>query len=154
MQQQNAIRLVLIALVLAFSFPAIVAAHPGRTASDGCHYCRTRCDYWGVTWNVRHCHGGSVVLPPPPPTIKSTPKPKPPYTPQSTATPTPSLEPEVRGESFEPSPTPTQLTASDSETNGGDVILGLLTLGALLGGTVWLIKKAWNKFRGEITTNE
>jgi len=35
-----------------------VIAHPGRTASDGCHYCRTNCDYWGVPWNQRHCHGG------------------------------------------------------------------------------------------------
>ena len=31
-------------------------AHPGRTASDGCHYCRTNCTEWGVPWNVRHCH--------------------------------------------------------------------------------------------------
>lgn len=37
--------------------PMIALAHPGRTASDGCHYCRTRCDYWGVPWNARHCHG-------------------------------------------------------------------------------------------------
>ena len=35
-----------------------VFAHPGRTASDGCHYCRTNCDKWGVPWNVRHCHNG------------------------------------------------------------------------------------------------
>lgn len=33
-------------------------AHPGRTAGDGCHYCRTNCDKWGVPWNERHCHGG------------------------------------------------------------------------------------------------
>ncbi len=33
-------------------------AHPGNTASDGCHYCRTNCDKWGVPWNQRHCHGG------------------------------------------------------------------------------------------------
>jgi hypothetical protein len=33
-------------------------AHPGRTAADGCHYCRTNCDSWGVPWNERHCHGG------------------------------------------------------------------------------------------------
>jgi len=32
------------------------AAHPGRTASDGCHYCRTNCDYWGVPYGARHCH--------------------------------------------------------------------------------------------------
>lgn len=33
-----------------------VFAHPGNTASDGCHYCRTNCDKWGVAWNERHCH--------------------------------------------------------------------------------------------------
>jgi hypothetical protein len=32
-------------------------AHPGNTASDGCHYCRTNCDKWGVLYNKRHCHG-------------------------------------------------------------------------------------------------
>lgn len=35
-------------------------AHPGNTASDGCHYCRTNCDKWGVPWNERHCHNGST----------------------------------------------------------------------------------------------
>ncbi len=31
-------------------------SHPGRTASDGCHYCKTNCDKWGVPWGLRHCH--------------------------------------------------------------------------------------------------
>lgn len=47
-----------IVFLLALVVPLTVAAHPGRTASDGCHYCRTRCDYWGQAWNARHCHGG------------------------------------------------------------------------------------------------
>lgn len=38
-----------------------VFAHPGNTAADGCHYCRTNCDKWGVPWNERHCHGGAVA---------------------------------------------------------------------------------------------
>lgn len=53
-------------------------AHPGGTASDGCHYCRTNCDSWGEAWNERHCHGGTSsgstsggssgsTTPPPPP---------------------------------------------------------------------------------------
>ncbi len=37
-----------------------VLAHPGNTASDGCHYCRTNCDKWGVAWNERHCHGSKA----------------------------------------------------------------------------------------------
>jgi hypothetical protein len=35
-------------------------AHPGRTASDGCHYCRTNCDSWGEVKGARHCHGNNV----------------------------------------------------------------------------------------------
>jgi len=42
--------------VLILSQP--VFAHPGNTASDGCHYCRTNCDKWGEAWGERHCHGG------------------------------------------------------------------------------------------------
>jgi len=38
---------------------SVASAHPGRTAADGCHYCRTNCDSWWEEWNVRHCHGGS-----------------------------------------------------------------------------------------------
>src|ERR687896_1511063 len=48
-------------LLLAFVFLFVVSlaeAHPGNTAADGCHYCRTNCDKWGVPWGERHCHGG------------------------------------------------------------------------------------------------
>ena len=31
-------------------------AHPGRTAADGCHYCRINCDKWGEVAGARHCH--------------------------------------------------------------------------------------------------
>ena len=44
---------------LLFLFVASpIEAHPGNTAADGCHYCRTNCDKWGVPWGERHCHGG------------------------------------------------------------------------------------------------
>ena len=39
-----------------FVFSLSTLAHPGNTASDGCHYCRTNCSSWGVAWNQRHCH--------------------------------------------------------------------------------------------------
>lgn len=48
-------RTVGILLVLALS-STFAQAHPGRTANDGCHYCRTNCSQWGVPWNERHCH--------------------------------------------------------------------------------------------------
>ena len=52
--------LLLIAVVTFLMFGAVTAAsHPGRTASDGCHYCRINCTRWNVPANERHCHGGS-----------------------------------------------------------------------------------------------
>lgn len=44
-----------VVLILALGVSAVYA-HPGRTASDGCHYCRTNCDRWGVPEGQRHCH--------------------------------------------------------------------------------------------------
>ncbi len=58
-----------LAVVILF-IPSPIFAHPGNTASDGCHYCRTNCDRWGVPWYERHCHGGYTEYVPyvPPPT--------------------------------------------------------------------------------------
>ena len=39
------------------------AGHPGGTAADGCHYCRTNCDRWNVEADERHCHGGGSSPP-------------------------------------------------------------------------------------------
>ena len=44
-------------LAVIGNYAVEVDAHPGRTASDGGHYCRTKCDKWGVPWNQRHFHG-------------------------------------------------------------------------------------------------
>lgn len=112
--------LVLLLTILLFIFSSTsVSAHPGNTAADGCHYCRTNCDSWGVPWNERHCHGGAsntntapqvvsspVVQPTSAPTIKPTVRPmvkpivKPTVTPTSTPTSTP-----VASLSPQPSPT-------------------------------------------------
>lgn len=43
--------------------PNFTQAHPGRTASDGCHYCRTNCSSWGYTTGTRHCHDGGSSVP-------------------------------------------------------------------------------------------
>ena len=72
---KKTINIALILLVLLF--PVIILAHPGRTASDGCHYCRTNCDSWGVVWNQRHCHDGTTYTPPPTPPQPSAPEPEP-----------------------------------------------------------------------------
>ena len=39
--------------VLVFS---VAGAHPGKVAGDGCHFCRTGCDAYGVKTDMRHCH--------------------------------------------------------------------------------------------------
>jgi hypothetical protein len=54
----------ILALAIALMSFGTAMAHPGNTASDGCHYCRTNCSSWGVPWNTRHCHGGYVAAPP------------------------------------------------------------------------------------------
>lgn len=58
----------LLSLFFVFGVISMIEAHPGRTASDGCHYCRTNCDSWGVPWNQRHCNGSpaSTYTPPAP----------------------------------------------------------------------------------------
>ncbi|NOS67764.1 MAG: hypothetical protein HOO67_05375 [Candidatus Peribacteraceae bacterium] len=41
---------------ICLSMHTTALAHPGNTAADGCHFCRTNCSKWGVPWNERHCH--------------------------------------------------------------------------------------------------
>lgn len=110
----NWLKVSFIILLLA---PLQVFAHPGRTASDGCHYCRTNCSSWGVPWNERHCHGGYTA----PVYNASTPVPTPVYTFQPTKTPVPTS---VRV--FTPTPTPkTKLKASAPTTSPSPAITNI-----------------------------
>ena len=52
---------IMILVLVGIFVPVKVTAHPGRTASDGCHNCRTNCSKWGVSSNVRHCHSSKGV---------------------------------------------------------------------------------------------
>ncbi len=56
-------KLLITIIILLSIYPPTVFAHPGNTADDGCHYCRTNCDKWGEAWNKRHCHGGTSDFP-------------------------------------------------------------------------------------------
>ena len=47
-----------LALSAYFVITPVAYAHPGGTASDGCHYCRTNCSKWGEVEGARHCHNG------------------------------------------------------------------------------------------------
>lgn len=69
--------LLAVSLLAVFLFSDIALAHPGNTAADGCHYCRTNCTKWGVPAGERHCHGGSTT-PAPVPKPKPAPTPAPP----------------------------------------------------------------------------
>lgn len=92
-------------VILFFSLRPKVYAHPGRTASDGCHYCRTNCAYWGEVYGARHCHGGSSADPNPiifPTSTPILPVVPPVYPPTSTPTPWPTLKP---WPTYPPSPT-------------------------------------------------
>ena len=46
----------LVAVILILTNCSIVYAHPGRTDSRGCHYCRTNCARWGLSDGEYHCH--------------------------------------------------------------------------------------------------
>lgn len=47
-------KIIVIFLIIISSSSAF--SHPGRTDKNGCHYCRTNCEKWGVPKNQKHCH--------------------------------------------------------------------------------------------------
>ena len=47
--------LILVVFISLFSIKDVYA-HPGRTDSSGCHYCRTNCAKWGLSNGEYHCH--------------------------------------------------------------------------------------------------
>lgn len=38
-----------------------ISAHPGRTNADGCHYCRTNCEQYGLQQDEYHCHNNEAA---------------------------------------------------------------------------------------------
>lgn len=145
----------LVLALLWFTTPQNVYSHPGNTASDSCHYCRTRCDYWGVPWNQRHCHGEnsspsiniyvSPTLKPtntPRPTNTPTPKPKPTLTPTPTTTPPSSV---IKEEIKELSPTPEVKVLGTETTKESSIFEKLLGYAIILGSIIFIIKERRNK---------
>lgn len=122
----------LLVLTIYSAAPQETYAHPGNTAADGCHYCRTNCDKWGVPYNERHCHnGGSAPAPvveQTAPVISATPTPAP--TLKQTATPRPSIRPTIKpSPSNEPSPSVSpspSITPSPSvEASSSAAVMGI-----------------------------
>lgn len=145
--------------------PKNTFAHPGNTASDGCHYCRTNCDRWGVPWNERHCHGVAIETVQPTstprptiiPTKKTTLVPTKITTPTNTPTPiitnTPTLEP-TKIEEISPTPTPQPQILGEADTKKttepakiSDTILGFSILGLIGFGIYKLFVKIKNKIK-------
>lgn len=130
-------------ILLILMSPTLAYAHPGRTASDGCHYCRTNCDRWGVGWNVRHCHGGYTAPYVAPVATKK------PVTPKPTVKPTsiPTIEPTmIPTETPTSSPTETQTSTPLTEVKGATTENEnpLVSLGAfvvVMGGLIAIYKK-------------
>lgn len=146
-------------LLLLFSsliilFPQTSLAHPGNTASDGCHYCRTNCASWGEIQGARHCHGGysppanthtAPTFTPKPtatPTSRptSTPKRVPTNTPIPTQIPIFTPKPEVKGESDDVTVEVENEANKDVVENDGSIGTIALLGTAILTGGYWLYK--------------
>lgn len=112
--------LILILLSFVLLLPTTSSAHPGRTASDGCHYCRTNCASWGEVQGARHCHGG--------------------YTPpvNTYAAPTATLKPTTTPTRI---PTPQVLESDDSNDGSGSGLLGIAGLAGVSGLGYYLFRK-------------
>jgi hypothetical protein len=44
--------------IILILVPTLASAHPGRTDSNGGHYCRTNCAKWGLKTGEYHYHNG------------------------------------------------------------------------------------------------
>lgn len=123
----------------------IAFAHPGNTASDGCHYCRTNCAKWGEIEGARHCHNSKPTsVPTYKPTVKpqptsTLPKPSPVATNRPTSKPIPSVQPNSK-----PKPTikaENQIN-SNNDSSDDDSLWTILAIGGLgFGGYQWFKNK-------------
>lgn len=140
-------RMLLVILIMFLIDASDANAHPGRTASDGCHYCRTNCDSWGVPWNERHCHGGYTAPVVVPKAYTPTYTPEPTSTPYPTSTPIPTDTPIPTNAPTSNSQNNTQEVAGASTSNDslGSIILGILALSGLIGGIYFKNKRDKNK---------
>ena len=144
-ESKNLVLYFTVVIVISIFSVGKVEAHPGNTASDGCHYCRTNCAKWGEVEGARHCHGGytppatTYTAPAPVKTPTPIPVPTPTHLPTPTPTPlipSPSPSPSPR---IIPSPTPSLIpeqqgevqgavteSSSDEAMFGAGVVLGLV----------------------------
>ena len=151
------IRKIIILILIIFSLITPLAySHPGRTDSNGCHYCRTNCEEsWGIPYGfyhrhnpVRACFEETITTSPPTttpaPTTTAPPTTTPPTTtptPTTTMPPTTTLPPNktVASETTPPQnttvPEPTLYESDDEYENGacGPSVITLLAMLPLAG---------------------
>ena len=48
-------------MTLIFVLALDITAHPGRTDANGCHYCRTNCEQYGLQQDEYHCHNDEAA---------------------------------------------------------------------------------------------
>jgi len=111
---------------LIFTAPNI-AAHPGNTASDGCHFCRTNCGTWGYTYNTRHGHNGEICNPSNGPIDPLYSAPSPTSTPSPIpTTPAPTIPQATPTATITSTPTPTTTPSASVQLHGEktDVLVG------------------------------
>ncbi len=143
MKEKNKRILIFIIIIGGLLLYSSSLAHPGNTASDGCHYCRTNCSSWGVAWNQRHCHRAKA-LPQPEPPIKShrdgSTEPAPEYEAPPPTVP-PVQPPAQQYKTLTPqykSPAPNSYTAEIPKENNEDFSWGwIIGLGVV--GFIWYI---------------
>lgn len=52
--------LTILLLLVSLLIPSFAYAHPGRTDSNGGHYCRTNCTKWGLEFGEYHYHSKPI----------------------------------------------------------------------------------------------
>ena len=54
-------KIIVLLILITFTFPSVSSAHPGRTDSSGGHTCRTNCPSWGLSTGEYHYHRSKGV---------------------------------------------------------------------------------------------
>ncbi len=170
LMSQN-LKMLVMLMLLSIVLERPVFAHPGKTAVDGCHYCRTNCDKWGVPWNERHCHGGGTAAaaqviytaptnttyphptwtprPTTVPTLKSTSTPLSTSTPTSTVSPTSSatvtlINTPSQTPTSVPAPKPTATVLGTTKSSDGAGLGGAVVFLTGFGVIIWrAINQKW-----------
>ena len=116
-------KIVILILIIFSLITPLAYSHPGRTDSNGCHYCRTNCEEsWGIPYGfyhrhnpVRACFEETITTSPPTTTPAPTTTAPPTTTPAPTTTTPPTTTP-TPTTTLPPTTTPTPTTTTPALT--------------------------------------